>query len=398
MGSADGTHDESRMKFRNLTSRVFIFLLCLSVSQAWFWSSDESSETLTEEAADETEEESEDVIKPEPGEAPQLSQEQLNVANREEFERRLTETLKAHESLHLNTDSHLAADHDHDLEFDHQAFLGEEADQFKTLTAEESKERLSKIVLKIDVNNDTLIDLEELTKWIKDTQARSVLRRTEDFWLTSNPDRKAELSWDEYRAIQYGFLTDEHITDKDRRWVMEEDVDPDTLRQFKLLEDRDRRRWTVADRDKNLQLTKEEFKGFIHPEYYEHMYSVNRDETMADLDLDADGKLSLSEFVKHLYGDTEGLDVADWDSAGLQFRQFRDHNKDGFIDKDELMIWIHPREYDQDRAEAEHLIKEADSNQDKALTVKEVLDNHHIFVSSQATDFGHDLHYHRDEL
>ena len=32
-------------------------------------------------------------------------------------------------------------------------------------------------------------------------------------------------------------------------------------------------------------LTKEEFKGFIHPEYYEHMYSVNRDETMADLDM-----------------------------------------------------------------------------------------------------------------
>ena len=53
---------------------------------------------------------------------------------------------------------------------------------------------------------------------------------------------------------------------------------------------------------------------------------------------DGDGKLSLSEFVKHMYGNTEGLDVADWDSAGLQFRQFRDHNKDGFIDKDELMV------------------------------------------------------------
>ena len=48
--------------------------------------------------------------------------------------------------------------------------------------------------------------------------------------------------------------------------------------------------------------------------------------------------MSLSEFVKHLYGDTEGLEVADWDSAGLQFREFRDHNKDGFIDKDELMV------------------------------------------------------------
>merc|ERR1711953_144344 len=393
---------ESRMKLRDLMSRIFIFILCLSLGQAWFWSSDESSDTASEDPPDKAKEDSEvsdGVIQPEQGEANQLSKEQLNTINRDEFERRLAETIKAHESHHLNTDSHLEADdHDHDLEFDHQAFLGDEAEEFNNLTPEESKERLSKIVLKIDVDNDTLIDLEELTKWIKETQARSVLRRTEDFWLTSNPDMKAELSWDEYRAIQYGFLTDEHITDKDRRWIMEEDVDPDTLKQFKQLEDRDRRRWTVADRDKNLQLTKEEFKGFIHPEYYEHMYSVNRDETMADLDMDGDGKLSLSEFVKHLYGDTEGLEVADWDSAGLQFRQFRDHNKDGFIDKDELMVWIHPREYDQDRAEAEHLIKEADSNEDKALTVKEVLDNHHIFVSSQATDFGQDLHYHRDEL
>ena len=111
-----------------------------------------------------------------------------------------------------------------------------------------------------------------------------IFRRTEEFWSSSNPDQKPELSWDEYRAIQYGFLTDEHITDKDKRWVMEDDVDPETLKQFRNLEFRDRRRWTVADRDKNLQLTKEEFSAFIHPEAYEHMYSVNRDETMADLD------------------------------------------------------------------------------------------------------------------
>ena len=60
--------------------------------------------------------------------------------------------------------------------------------------------------------------------------------------------------------------------------------------------------------------------------------------TMYSVFQDGDGKLSPSEFVKHMYGNTDGLDVADWDSAGLQFRQFRDHNKDGFIDKDELMV------------------------------------------------------------
>ena len=58
---------------------------------------------------------------------------------------------------------------------------------------------------------------------------------------------------------------------------------------------------------------------------------------------DGDGKLSLTEFVVHMHGTSEGLEVADWDSAGLQFRQFRDHNKDGFIDKDELMVGLECR-------------------------------------------------------
>ena len=70
----------------------------------------------------------------------------------------------------------------------------------------------------------------------------------------------------------------------DARWKGEEDVDEETLAIYKQLELRDRRRlstifrqflenlnfssdrWTVADRNKNLQLSKEEFAAFIHPE------------------------------------------------------------------------------------------------------------------------------------
>ena len=111
---------------------------------------------------------------------------------------------------------------------------------------------------------------------------------------------------------------------------------------------------------------------------------------------DGDGQLTLSEFVHHLYGETK--DVKDWDSAGLQFRTFRDLNKDGVIDKDELMLWIHPKDFDTHKAEADHLVREADSDSDQRLTMDEVLDNFSIFVSSQATDFGQDLHYHHDEL
>ena len=59
---------------------------------------------------------------------------------------------------------------------------------------------------------------------------------------------------------------------------------------------------------------------------------------------------------------------------------------------------MHPDDYDQNKAEADHLIHETDKDGDKKLTKKEILESHQIFVSSQATDFGQDLHYHHDEL
>ena len=78
--------------------------------------------------------------------------------NRESFEQKLEEVIKAHESHHLSKESHLEhLDGDHDQDFDHKAFLGEEAEEFKDLTPEESKERLKPIVVKIDLNNDTFI-------------------------------------------------------------------------------------------------------------------------------------------------------------------------------------------------------------------------------------------------
>ena len=392
-----------------------------------FWGSDEVAEDSEKEIDSSFEKDNDsdlekDIEKKEvaPSEPDSNSQthytlDELNQMNREEFVKKMEEALKAHETHHLSQESHFDDVGLHDAEFDHDAFLGDEATEFKNLTPEESKNRLANIFHKIDSNNDTFIDGTELTKWIVDTQERSITRRTEEFWSSSNPEKKPELSWDEYRAIQYGFLTDEHISDKDRRWVMEDDVDPETLKQLRELELRDRRRWSVADTNKNLQLNKEEFSAFIQPEHFSHMFSVNRDETMSDLDQvkykakvtlfipdynlsvqDGDGHLTLAEFVHHLYGDTKN--VQEWDSAGLQFRTFRDHNKDGVIDKDELMLWIHPEDFDTHKAEADHLLREVDSDKDLKLSKEEVLDNFSLFVASQATDFGQDLHYHHDEL
>ena len=47
-----------------------------------------------------------------------------------------------------------------------------------------------------------------------------------------------------------------YYQDDSGRWKEEEDVDPETLKIYNDLELRDRRRWTVADRNKNLWLSK----------------------------------------------------------------------------------------------------------------------------------------------
>lgn len=74
-----------------------------------------------------------------------------------------------------------------------------------------------------------------------------------------------------------------------------------------------------------------------------------------------------------------------------QFSNFRDKNKDGFMDKEEVRDWILPDDYDHSEAEARHLVYESDANKDNKLTKEEILDKYDLFVGSQATDFGEAL-------
>ena len=174
------------MKLINLKIILFLYILLFSFINCWFWSSDDDGEVAAEEklvTEDEGSEKDKDTevkagpsITKDEGQTEKLTQQEIHKINREEFDRRLAETIKAHEIHHLSPDSHLDSAGDHNLEFDHEAFMGDEAEEFNNLTPEESKLKLSKIVKKIDVDNDTLIDPEELTIWIKETQKRSVLR------------------------------------------------------------------------------------------------------------------------------------------------------------------------------------------------------------------------------
>lgn len=275
---------------------------------------------------------------------------------------------------------------EHNTDYDHEAFLGEqEARTFEELTPEESRERLGKIVDRMDSDSDGAITLDELKSWIQMTQRRYVVEDVERQWKAHNPKDDTMLTWDEYKKSSYGFVDDSPEND-----LVEEDGF-----SYRDMIKRDQRRWAAADRDADNTLTKEEFTDFLHPEEAANMRDVVVLETMEDIDKNKDGQISLEEYIGDMYRGSPGEEEPDWvKSEREQFGQFRDKNGDGFMDKDEVRSWIIPPDYDHAEAEAKHLIFEADKDKDRKLTKDEILNKYDLFVGSQATDFGEALTRH----
>ncbi|KAF9794017.1 hypothetical protein SFRURICE_015186 [Spodoptera frugiperda] len=256
----------------------------------------------------------------------------------------------------LSEAEHFKNEH-HNKQFDHDAFLGEDqAKTFDQLPPEESKRRLGIIVDKIDGDKDGFVSLVELKDWIRYTQKRYINEDVDRHWRQHNPNNDEVIPWE-----------------------------------------RDRRRWTYADADQNDALNQTEFAAFLHPEDHSEMRDVVVLETMEDIDKDHDGKVSLEEYIGDMYKpeDGEDEDEPDWvKQEREQFNGYRDTNKDGFMDENEVKDWIAPPEFDHAEAEARHLVFEADTDADEKLTKDEILEKYDLFVGSQATDFGEALARH----
>uniref|UniRef100_A0A6M2DZT0 Reticulocalbin-3 n=1 Tax=Xenopsylla cheopis TaxID=163159 RepID=A0A6M2DZT0_XENCH len=284
---------------------------------------------------------------------------------------------------------------EHDAKYDHEAFLGEdEAKTFDQLPAEESRRRLGLIVDKIDQDKDGFITLVELKDWIRYTQRRYIADDVERQWKQHNPENKPSITWEEYKKETYGFLDD--MTDQE----LEQE---DAGYSYKAMIKRDQRRWANADTDDDGSLDKAQFTDFLHPEESDRMREVVVLETMEDIDKDKDGKISLKEYIGDMFrGETDHdddenkeEDEPEWvKNEREQFSLYRDKDKDGFMDLEEVKNWIIPPDFDHAEAEARHLIYEADGDTDEKLTKDEILNKYDLFVGSQATDFGEALARH----
>lgn len=186
----------------------------------------------------------------------------------------------------MSDQEHFIKSH-HNPEYDHEAFLGEDAKSFNQLSPEESTRRLGIIVDKIDKDNDGFVTQEELKDWIRYTQQRYIRDDVERQWKSHNPDDKDTISWESYKNLVYGFMDESDFEAKqtEDNW------------SYVVMLKRDRRRWSVADQDGDDALTKEEFTAFLHPEETDHMKDVVVEETLEDIDKDGDGKISLTEYI-----------------------------------------------------------------------------------------------------
>ena len=118
-------------------------------------------------------------------------------------------------------------------------------------------------------------------------------------------------------------------------------------------------------------------------------------ETMEDIDKDRNGFISLEEYIGDMYRGSKGEDEPDWvRNEREQFENYRDKNKDGHMDPEEVKQWIIPPDFDHAEAEAKHLVQESDSDDDGQLTKDEIMAKYDLFVGSQATDFGEALNRH----
>uniref|UniRef100_H2ZBI9 EF-hand domain-containing protein n=1 Tax=Ciona savignyi TaxID=51511 RepID=H2ZBI9_CIOSA len=269
--------------------------------------------------------------------------------------------------------------------------LEEGQDDIFNLPESEQKELLAKLVQnKIDQGKDGFVDYAELESWslksLNDFETED--SRQEFSSVDENEDGK--ITRKEYSSFLYG-------EDFDIESEQFQGLSPD-WKNFLKTYNKDTAMFTAADRDNDGSLVLDEYINFKHPQFSPATREVLLADKLSSADLNKDGGIDLDEFLT----DSKEHDThkdPDWKIVETdKFTEDLDQNKDGVLKGEEIVQWVASDNTHEARDEADHLIEESDQDGDGKLSVDEILNNHALWVDSDATDYGRQLLKNHDEL
>lgn len=353
--------------------KSMLLIILISSTHSWFGFGSSSEEEPTKDEKVETKEE-----------------ESIEI----EIEKSADSNSRVHEQKLSDQGHFVDNDHDgkfeHNSEYDHEAFLGkEDAEEFKSLTPDESKDKLSKILNKVDRNRDKFINENELRNWIRSQHKNFIQKSSNKKWTKVNSNKDGLLTFEE--------LLENTIGEPETWSEAEKEANKEDYKTYVKMLERDKKKFKAADQDKDGKLNKKEYADFLHPEDSPAMRDIVINETLEDLDANKDGVVDIEEFISDFYEKGSAAEEPDWVKIERSnFIKIRDLNNDKVLDREELANWILPNDFDRSLSEAQHLIYEADENKDGKLTKEEVMNKYSVFVSSTATNYGSDLYEHED--
>uniref|UniRef100_A0A1A8KH61 Reticulocalbin 2 n=2 Tax=Nothobranchius TaxID=28779 RepID=A0A1A8KH61_NOTKU len=288
---------------------------------------------------------------------------------------------------HLHEDHYVGQQHnpDHDI----AVLLGEKStEEINKLGLTEQKKMMMDIFKKIDTTGDNLLSPEEITLWIQHVYRNYALEDAEERFPEFDVNKDGIVTWEEYNSVAH----DQLLNFDDN--VVLEDPEQESLRHLLLKE---KRRFYFADMDGTPGLNVTEFLAFTHPSEVDYMADFAIEDVLSEYDTNKDGFITLSEFI----GDarSEGDTPSQWEiEETVRFKELYDQDGDGRLNRDEQLRWVAPNSYGSAREEALHLIKEMDLDGDGRISLAEVLKNQEMFMNSEVTDYGRQLHVSHDEL
>jgi len=223
------------------------------------------------------------------------------------------------------------------------------------------EEQINKYFQQMDGDKNGRLDVEELPKWVRkmvDVHIKESVPTAKDEFRAVDTNRDKIITWEEYRVMmqKLGNQDPEHVVYSDKE---------------------QKHKFRTADENGDGVLNQIEYVAFKNPMTTDYVLTRIAQELLEDFDKDKDNKVSMSEFVHHEASRVDDKGDKEIDKLRrIEFRASIDRNDDKFLDLGEMKDYLNPRGKNFVTNEARLMMHEADANNDKQLSLKEIKDNY----------------------